>query len=146
MRYEVKLPKILCLMLIISKFAKEEKYYNTNDLIKIANKIKPELVRLRKDKDDYKYFDDTNFHSMIFGTGTYFWLASRYVHCASYSSNADFGLRNVHYRDLYGDDLFYSKGESYYCANRLASVVSLGSGIQVKSGSGTTSNPYVLGK
>lgn len=61
MKYEVELPKILCLMLIISKFAKEEKYYNTNDLIKIANKIKPELVRLRKDKDDYKYFDDTNF-------------------------------------------------------------------------------------
>lgn len=61
MRYEVELPKILCLMLIISKFAKKEKYYNTNDLIKIANKIKPELVRLRKDKDDYKYFDDTNF-------------------------------------------------------------------------------------
>lgn len=61
MKYTVELPKILCLMLIISKFAKEEKYYNTNDLIKIANKIKPELVRLRKDKDDYKYFDDTNF-------------------------------------------------------------------------------------
>lgn len=61
MKYEIDLPKILCLMLIISKFAKEEKYYNTNDLIKIANKIKPELVRVRKDKDDYKYFDDTNF-------------------------------------------------------------------------------------
>lgn len=61
MKYTVELPKILCLILIISKFAKKEKYYNTNDLIKIANKIKPELVRLRKDKNDYKYFDDTNF-------------------------------------------------------------------------------------
>ena len=61
MRYTIELPKILCLMLIISKFAKETKYYNTNDLIKFANKIKPELVRLRKDKNDYKYFDDTNF-------------------------------------------------------------------------------------
>ena len=48
MKYTVELPKIICLMLIISKFAKDEKYYNTNDLIKIANKIKPELVRLRK--------------------------------------------------------------------------------------------------
>ena len=47
-------------MLVISKFAKGEKYYNSNDLVKIANKIKPELVRLRKDKADYKYFDDTN--------------------------------------------------------------------------------------
>lgn len=61
MKYTVELPKIICLMLIISKFAKDEKYYNTNDLIKIANKIKPELVRLRKDKNDYKYFEDTNF-------------------------------------------------------------------------------------
>ena len=61
MKYTVELPKILCLMLIISKFAKDTKYYNTNDLIKFANKIKPELVRLRKDKNDYKYFDDTNF-------------------------------------------------------------------------------------
>ncbi len=61
MQYTVKLPKILCLSLIISKFAKETKYYNTNDLIKIANSVKPELVRTRKDKNDYKYFDDTNF-------------------------------------------------------------------------------------
>lgn len=61
MKYMIELPKILCLILVISKFAKDKKYYNTNDLIKIANKIKPELVRLRKDKNDYKYFDDTNF-------------------------------------------------------------------------------------
>lgn len=61
MKYKVQIPKILCLVLIISKFAKDKKYFNTNDLIKIANEIKPELVRLRKDKTDYKYFDDTNF-------------------------------------------------------------------------------------
>lgn len=61
MKYTVEIPKILCLTLIISKFAKNAKYYNTNDLIKFANKIKPELVRIRKDKNDYKYFDDTNF-------------------------------------------------------------------------------------
>ncbi len=61
MKYKIELPKILCLTLVISKFAKNAKYYNTNDLIKIANKMKPELVRLRKDKKDYKYFEDTNF-------------------------------------------------------------------------------------
>ena len=38
------------------------------------------------------FFDDTNFHSMIFGTGTYFWLASRYVSCNSNASFARFGL------------------------------------------------------
>ena len=61
MKYTVELPKVLCLILLISKFAKNSKYYNTNDLISLYNKIKPELVRLRKDKSDYIYLDDTNF-------------------------------------------------------------------------------------
>lgn len=61
MRFSINLPKILYLTLLISNFAKNEKYYNTNDLIKIANALKPELVRLRKDKNDYKFLDDTNF-------------------------------------------------------------------------------------
>lgn len=61
MKYVIELPKILCLAISISKFAKDAKHYNTNDLIKFANKTKPELVRLRKDKNDYKYFDDTNY-------------------------------------------------------------------------------------
>ena len=92
------------------------------------------------------YFDDTNFHSMIFGTGTNFWLASRYVHCYSYSTCAFFGLRGVGSSYLSGNSLFYSNGNSGSSSNRLAPVVSLGSGIQVKSGSGTTSDPYVIGK
>lgn len=61
MGFSINLPKILYLTLLISKFAKNEKYYNTNDLIKIANKMQPELVRTRKDKNDYKFLDDTNF-------------------------------------------------------------------------------------
>ena len=92
------------------------------------------------------YFDDTNFYNMIFGTGTYFWLASRYVSCNSSNSYADFGLRIVSSSGLDGYDLFYSGGNNRSSRYRLAPVVSLGSGIQVKSGSGTTSNPYVLGK
>ena len=92
------------------------------------------------------YFDDTNFHSMIFGTKTKFWLASRYVNCDSSNSGAYFGLRSVDSSDLRVYDLFYSYGDRYgfdYC---LAPVVSLGSGIQVKSGEGTTENPYIIGK
>ena len=94
------------------------------------------------------YFDDTNFHSMIFGTGTYFWLASRYVDCDSSYSYAYFGLRIVNSSNLNGYLLFRSNGHNYYYydGNRLAPVVSLSSGIQVKSGSGTTSDPYVIGK
>ena len=92
------------------------------------------------------YFDDTNFYSMIFGTGITFWLASRYVNCNSNSSYAVFGLRNVNDSDLDGNNLFYSSGSSNFNDNRLAPVVSLGSGIQVKSGSGTESDKYVIGK
>ncbi len=92
------------------------------------------------------YYDDANFYNMIFGTGTYFWLASRYVDCNSGNSNADFGLRFVYNSNLYGNDLFNSNGGSYSGSDRLAPVVSLGSGIQVKSGSGTTSDPYEIGK
>ena len=92
------------------------------------------------------YFDDTNFHSMIFGTGTYFWLASRYVSCYSSSSYASFGLRYVNGSYLGGYNLFYSNGDTISSRSRLASVVSLGSGIQVKSGEGTTEKPYVIGK
>ncbi len=92
------------------------------------------------------YFDDTNFHSMIFGTGTYFWLASRYVGCDSNGSGANFGLRRVINSNLNGNYLFYSNGNSHSGNNRLAPVVSLGSGIQVKSGSGTESDKYIIGK
>ena len=92
------------------------------------------------------YYDDANFYNMIFGTGTNFWLASRYVNCYSYISYAFFGLRHVCDSNLYGNDLFYSRGSSNSSNYRLAPVVSLGSGIQVKSGSGTTSDPYEIGK
>ena len=92
------------------------------------------------------YFDDTNFHSMIFGTGTYFWLASRYVLCNSNGSSAFFGLRYVGGSLLSGFDLFYSDDSDEVYGSRLAPVVSLVSGIQVKSGSGTTRDPYVIGK
>ena len=92
------------------------------------------------------YFDDSNFYNMIFGAEAGCWLASRYVSCYSYYSDALFGLLRVLGSDLNGDTLFYSDGNSSYGNYRLAPVVSLGSGIQVKSGEGTTEKPYVIGK
>ena len=92
------------------------------------------------------YFDDTNFHRMIFGTETDFWLASRCVDCHSKSSYAIFGLRCVYSSDLDGYYLCDSHGSNLSIDYCLAPVVSLGSGIQVKSGSGTKRDPYVLGK
>ena len=92
------------------------------------------------------YFDDTNFHSMIFRTGKSFWLASRCVGCYSSGSYAWFGLRFVTSSYLSFLSLFNSGGSSNYNDYLLAPVVSLGSGIQVKSGEGTTEKPYVIGK
>ena len=92
------------------------------------------------------YFDDSNFYNMIFGTGTYFWLASRYVSCSSDDSRASFGLRRVGISSVSGYDLFYSNGNGNSLDNCLAPVVSLGSGVQIKSGEGTTEKPYVIGK
>ena len=96
------------------------------------------------------YFDDSNFYNMIFGTGTKFWIASRFVACYSNYSFAGFGLRIVSSSgldsDLDGYYLFHSNGNYNGSSYRLAPVVSLGSGIQVKSGEGTTEKPYVIGK
>ena len=98
------------------------------------------------DSTPSSYFDDSNFYNMIFGTGIWFWLASRYVSCYSNDSYARFGLRYVDGSYLFANTLFDSDGDSNDYHDRVAPVVSLGSGIQVKSGSGTTSDPYVLGK
>ena len=92
------------------------------------------------------YFDDSNFYNMIFKTGTNFWLASRCVDCNSNDSDAYFGLRFVNYSDLLGYALFGSIGYSSSGNLRLAPVVSLGSGVQIKSGSGTESDKYIIGK
>ena len=92
------------------------------------------------------YFDDSNFYNMIFGTETNFCLASRCVNCLSSNSYAIFGLRFVSGRNLGGNNMFRSNGDYTGGSDRLAPVVSLGSGIQVKSGSGTTENPYIIGK
>ena len=100
----------------------------------------------RFDSTPSSYFDDSNFYNMIFGTGTYFWLASRYVDCYSSNSYASFGLRIVISSYLNGNNLFSSGVYDYDRYSCLAPVVSLGSGVQIKSGEGTTEKPYVIGK
>ena len=92
------------------------------------------------------YYDDANFYNMIFRTGTNFWLASRGVSCHSNNSFAYFGLNFVGSSYLGNESFFYSNGLNTYGDHRLAPVVSLGSGVQVKSGEGTTEKPYVIGK
>ena len=76
------------------------------------------------------YFDNSEFYDMIFGTGTYYWLASRYVACAS--TYASFGLRFVD-EDFYLDSyyMFFSDGSVHGSAYCLRPVVSLGADIQI---------------
>lgn len=58
--YKINLQKTFFLALEISAHYKKS-YFNTNDLVKLANQYKVELVRTRADKKDYKYLDDTKF-------------------------------------------------------------------------------------
>lgn len=58
--YKINLQKIFFLALEISSHYKKS-YFNTNDLVKLANQYKANLVRTRNDKKDYKYLDDTKF-------------------------------------------------------------------------------------
>lgn len=92
------------------------------------------------------YFQNEIFHNMIFGTGTYYWLASRYVSC--YSTYASFGLHRVYSAGLNGSDLFHSNGNPYNCDCYLRPVVSLGSGVSVdtSSGNGTVESMYTIVK
>lgn len=59
--YEIHLPKVLFLTLVIAHHFHKKHFINTNDLATLANEFANSLVRIRKDKKDYKYLEDTNF-------------------------------------------------------------------------------------
>ena len=88
------------------------------------------------------YFDDSTFHELIFGTGTAYWLASRYAYCNS--AYASFGLRIVNSADLYGNCLFSSSSITYYSTLRVRPVVSLGSNIKISTDGGTADAPRTI--
>lgn len=58
--YKINLQKTFFLALEISSYYNKS-YFNTNDLVKLANQYKADLVRTRVDKKDYKFLDDTKF-------------------------------------------------------------------------------------
>ncbi len=88
------------------------------------------------------YFDDSTFHELIFGTGTAYWLASRYAYCDS--TYAFFGLRRVNSAALYGYNLFYSYSNAYNYNLRVRPVVSLGSNIKISTDGGTADAPRTI--
>lgn len=80
------------------------------------------------------YFKDYNGSSstvrdMLFNTGVFYWLASRYVEC--FSATARFGLRVVSNSGLSGYGVFYSSGYVGGGNARVRPVVSLGSDIKI---------------
>ena len=91
------------------------------------------------------YFNDIDFYNMILGTDTNFWIASRYTGCLSGDSYVYWGIRNVDGNALGGLNFFASDGSRSY-DNPLTPVVYISSGIQIKSGSGTINEPYILEK
>ena len=94
------------------------------------------------------YFDDQEFYNMVFGTESYYWLATRYVNCSLI--NAAFGLCYVTYSGLGGNYMFNSYGDTNYTRRYLRPVVSLGSDIQitpVENADGSTpSNMHQISK
>ena len=95
---------------------------------------------------DKSYYDDVNFYNMVFGTGTYFWVASRWANCNSDESYAYFGLNIVNGSYLSGAYMFFSNGSDGRTYSSLAPVVTFNSGIQVINGSGTIAKPYEIAK
>ena len=81
------------------------------------------------------YFKDYNESSstvrdMLFNTGTYYWMASRFADCRS--DNVSFGLRIVSTSDFGGSNMFNSYGNTYDNSRGLRPVVSLGSHIKIQ--------------
>ena len=90
------------------------------------------------------YFDNENFYSLIFESTPYLWLASRWVGCSN--QYAAFGLACIYKNDIRIGSLFMSNGTSLNFTQRLAPVVSIKPDIKIKSGTGTSGDPYILGK
>ena len=89
------------------------------------------------------YFGDSTFHELIFGTGTVYWLASRYADCSS--SSANFGLCGMYIDHLYGYVLFSSSNSQNdsrgFCVRP---VVSLGANIKISTDGGTADVPRTI--
>ena len=92
------------------------------------------------------FYSNTNFYDMIFGTKTVLWVASRCVECNSDNSNAYFGIRRIRESYLNGYGLYIFDGDSNAGGNRLAPVVTFDSAVQIKSGTGTEEDPYIIEK
>ena len=80
------------------------------------------------------------YQNMFFGTGTYYWLASRCIHCDS--NHAYFVVRGVNNSYLNGYNLCNSSDYTYGNIYRVCPVVYLPSSVQVEISPSTDTSTY----
>lgn len=88
------------------------------------------------------YLTDEIFHSLIFGTNTIYWLATRCSFCDE--ADGSFGLRFVISSNIGGEYLFYSFNGSYSAGYVMRPVVTLGADVKISEDGGTAGNPRIL--
>jgi len=82
------------------------------------------------------YYNDSNFPELIFGTGTNYWLASRFA--LDEVSRACFGLRYIRGNELYGYAPMASGGNMSLAGYVVRPVVSLSSDFRLQQVEGST--------
>lgn len=100
-----------------------------NNGINIMNRLCQEITEIENARNiteediiQSEYWKDDKKKELIFGTGLYYWVASRYADADS--SYAYFGLRYAS-TNMSGRYMFYSDGNPYYYNYRLRPVVYL---------------------
>ena len=84
---------------------------------------------------------NTNSTTGLINTGAYYWLASAYQSSKGSVWNVDYD-GNINHTYSYNSNI---GGYDAYCRG-VRPVVSLTSGVYIKSGAGTDTDPYILGK
>ena len=91
------------------------------------------------------YFVDETFYNLVFGTGKYSWVATRYAECDT--DSAFFGLYYLDGKHLNGYYLLHSSYDSAQFTNlAIRPIVTLGADIQISAEGGTADNPRTLVK
>ena len=88
------------------------------------------------------YFKDSNFYDIICGTGTNYWIASRYT--KAIDKTANFGILGMSGNQQTGALFYYSTGNTMLSCYHLAPVIDITNGIHASGGQGTATNPYTL--
>ena len=88
------------------------------------------------------YFKDPNFYDIVCGTGTNYWIASRYT--KAIDKTANFGILGMNENIQAGAFFYYSTGNTFFSAYHLAPVIDITNGIHASGGQGTATSPYTL--